>query len=168
MKAGRVLPGVALAATVLLLDQATKTLANALLVLCSDGTVALAPFLDLCLGYNRGVSFGLLANDHPAAPWVLAAVAGFVAIVLFVWMLRAGSGWERGAFGLIIGGALGNTTDRLRQGMVTDFIDLHAAGWHWPAFNLADSAIVLGAAILVGRSFLTARQPANDAAGPVS
>ena len=147
MSESRLLPGVALAAGVLLLDQATKALANALL-LPSGGPVTVLPFLDLRLGYNRGVTFGLLATDHAAAPWVLSAAAVLIIVLLFGWMRRTEDRWQRLAVGLVVGGALGNVVDRLRQGMVTDFIDLHAAGWHWPAFNVADAAIVVGAGLL--------------------
>jgi signal peptidase II len=165
MSAGRMLPGAALAAGVLLLDQVTKALANELLNPPSGGPISVTPFFDLRLGYNRGVSFGLLATDHPAAPWVLSGLAVLIVAVLLAWMRRAADGWERFALGLVIGGALGNVADRLRQGMVTDFLDFHVAGWHWPAFNLADGAIVLGAAILLGRSLLEPGRPAAEQEG---
>lgn len=165
MSAGRLLPGAAVAIGVLLLDQATKALANALLMPPSGGPITITSFFDLRLGYNRGVSFGLLSSDHPAAPWVLSALAVLVVAMLLAWMRRAADAWLRSALGLVIGGALGNVADRLRQGMVTDFLDFHVAGWHWPAFNLADSAIVVGAAILLGHSLLVAETPAADQEG---
>lgn len=161
MSANRMLPGAVLAAGVLLLDQVTKALANGLLNPPPGAPVNVTPFLDLRLGYNRGVTFGLLATDHPAAPWALAALAILIVVLLSAWMRRAEDRWQRLALGLVIGGALGNVADRLRRGMVTDFLDFHVAGWHWPAFNLADGAIVLGAAILVGQSLL---EPGRDAA----
>lgn len=159
---GRLLPGIAVAAGVLLLDQATKALASALLMPPAGGPITVTPFFDLRLGYNRGVAFGLLATDHPAAPWALSTLAVLVVALLLAWMRRAPDVPERLALGLAVGGALGNVVDRARQGMVTDFLDFHVAGWHWPAFNIADGAIVLGAAILVGHSLLAPGRRAAD------
>lgn len=162
MSMGRLIPGAAIAFGVLLLDQVTKAFANALLMPPSGGPITITSFLDLRLGYNRGVAFGLFSTDHPAAPWALSALAVFVVVVLYGWMRQAVDAWHRFALGLVAGGALGNVADRLRQGMVTDFLDFHIRGWHWPAFNLADSAITVGAAILVGHSLFAAEQLATD------
>ncbi|MFC7693690.1 signal peptidase II [Paeniroseomonas aquatica] len=107
------------------------------------------PFLDLVLVHNRGVTFGLLASDHPAGRWLLILLTGTITVALLVWLRRAQNRTQAAALGLIIGGALGNLMDRLRHGAVTDFLDFHAQGYHWPAFNLADSGIVLGVALLL-------------------
>jgi len=137
-------------ALILAVDQASKF---AVLALYSPATwpVAVAPFFNLVLVWNRGVSFGLLgANDGELQRWVLVAVALAVAVVLAVWLARGvADAWQRWAFRLIIAGAVGNAIDRVLHGAVVDFLDFHYGGWHWPAFNVADSAIVVGAVLLV-------------------
>ena len=117
-------------------------------------------FLNLTLGYNRGVSFGLLAAESPATPILLSVLAFAVLALMGWWLAKEPRPLHGAAFGLIAGGALGNVADRLRQGAVTDFIDLHLAGYHWPAFNLADTGIFLGAALL----FAAAMRPASGCA----
>ncbi|MCP5933988.1 signal peptidase II, partial [Klebsiella pneumoniae] len=90
-----------------------------------------------------------LASDHPAGRWLLILLTGAVTAGLLVWLTRVQSRLQAAALGLVIGGALGNLVDRLRHGAVTDFLDFHVQGYHWPAFNLADSGIVLGVALLL-------------------
>jgi signal peptidase II len=135
-----------LALVVLVADQLTKQLALAWIA--PTEPIAVLPFLNLVLVWNRGVSFGLLgAHGLPAFAFVLVSLA--IATGLLVWLWRERHAATALALGAIIGGAVGNVIDRLIHGAVVDFIDLHAAGYHWPAFNIADSAIVLGAAGLV-------------------
>lgn len=126
--------GIAIAVSAFLTDQATKAAALAAAPDLAQG-VEILPFFDLVLVHNRGVTFGLLATDHPAG--------------LLVWLVRVQSRLQAAALGLVIGGALGNLVDRLRHGAVTDFLDFHFQGYHWPAFNLADSGIVLGVLLLL-------------------
>jgi signal peptidase II len=97
------------------------------------------------------VSFGLFGgNDGEVQRWLLVAVAVAVATVLMVWLARGvEDAWQRWSFRLIVAGAIGNAIDRILHGAVVDFLDFHYAGWHWPAFNVADSAIVIGALVLV-------------------
>ena len=140
--------GLATASLAFALDQATKGWALAGLA-DPPRVVPVTPFFDLALGRNRGVSFGLLSAEHPAAPWLLSALALAVVAGLVVWAARDRRPWTAPPVGLVAGGALGNVADRLRHGAVTDFLDFHAAGHHWPAFNLADAAIVAGVALLV-------------------
>lgn len=111
--------------------------------------IVVTPFFNLVLAWNRGVSFSLFRSDASLAPYLLSAVAVAVVIALLVWLGRQHRFWPALGIGLVIGGALGNVIDRLRHGAVVDFLDFHAAGWHWPAFNLADSAITIGVAVLV-------------------
>ncbi|MET3352823.1 signal peptidase II [Xanthobacter autotrophicus] len=111
--------------------------------------IPVTSYFNLVLGWNRGVSFGLLSADHPAMPWLLASLALAVIVGLVVWMTRAQRPGTTAAVGFIAGGALGNVVDRLRHGAVTDFLDFHVAGYHWPSFNLADSAIFAGVALLL-------------------
>jgi signal peptidase II len=101
------------------------------------------------MGWNTGVSFGLFASDGVLGRWLLPAFAAVVVVGLLVWLWRTESRWTGIALGLIMGGAVGNLVDRVRYGAVADFLDLHLAGYHWPAFNAADTGITVGAAMLV-------------------
>lgn len=138
--------GVVAALAACALDQVTKSAVAAHLV--PGDAIPLAPFFNLVLGYNRGVSFGLLSSSDPSTPWLLSGFAAVVILVLAIWLWRSRSRREGAALGLIIGGAAGNVADRIRQGAVTDFLDFHVAGWHWPAFNLADTSIFIGCVAL--------------------
>lgn len=140
--------GLACAVFAFTVDQVTKAAVLAAAPALAEG-VEVLPFFDLVLVHNRGVTFGLLASHHPAGRWLLILLTSAISIGLLVWLMRAQSRTQAAALGLIIGGALGNLVDRLRQGAVTDFLDFHAQGYHWPAFNLADSGIVLGVALLL-------------------
>lgn len=142
----------AVAASALVLDQASKwwILTH---VMQPPRIIPVTPFFNLVLGWNRGVSFGLFAVGAEIGAWFLPALALAIVAGLAVWLWRTESGLVAGALGLIVGGALGNVVDRLRfDGAVADFLDLHAFGYHWPAFNVADSAITVGAMILVAES----------------
>jgi len=97
---------------------------------------------------NNGISFGLFDN-FSNAKIIFAVLQGSIALVLLFFMITAKHFYLTIAFSLIIGGAFGNVIDRLHNGGVTDFIDFHIAGYHWPAFNLADSVIFIGVAILL-------------------
>lgn len=115
--------------------------------------IEVAPFFNLSLGFNRGVSFGMF-GDGTVGPWLLSGLALAIVAFLLRWAARSTSRTEATALGAIVGGALGNVIDRVRQGAVTDFLDFHALGWHWPAFNLADAAIFCGVATLLLHSWL--------------
>ena len=146
-----------------LLDQITKWVI-AEVVMDPPRLIPVAPFFDLTFHRNTGVTFGLFAGGGEAGRWLLAAVAVAVVAVLFVWMARAEKVWVGVALGFINGGALSNVTDRLRHGGVTDFLDFHYAGWHWPSFNLADTAICVGVGLLLLDAFLE-RHPEEASAG---
>ncbi|MBO6782109.1 MAG: signal peptidase II [Alphaproteobacteria bacterium] len=105
-------------------------------------------FFNLVPVWNTGVSFGLL-GDSSTSRWVLVVVALVIVAVLVVWLVRAGGGIVAFALALVIGGALSNVIDRVIYGAVIDFIDIHGFGFHWPAFNLADTTIVVGTALLL-------------------
>jgi signal peptidase II len=139
-------------AGVLVLDQLTKWLIQQSLVF--GQTVPVLPFFNLVLVYNPGAAFSFLSS---ASGWQtgLFIGIGLAASGLIVYLLRrhAYDALFCFALALILGGALGNVIDRLHLGAVVDFLDLHAAGYHWPAFNLADSAITCGAALLIWDSF---------------
>jgi signal peptidase II len=113
------------------------------------GGLRLTPFFNLVMAWNRGVSFGLFDADWPGLPWLLSALALAIVAGLVLWLRKAEGPWLAAALGLIIGGALSNVVDRLVFGAVADFFDFHLAGYHWPAFNMADTAIVVGVGILL-------------------
>ena len=141
--------GIALAAATLVADQATKFWVVYGLKLAPAAVFTLAPFLDLVLTYNRGISYGLIPQDGEFGRGLLVVI-GFAAAALFgLWLARTGSRLVAAALGLLIGGAIGNAIDRALHGAVVDFISLHAMGWRWYVFNLADSAIVAGVAGLL-------------------
>ncbi|MDX2204528.1 MAG: signal peptidase II [Hyphomicrobiaceae bacterium] len=146
----------------MVIDQFTKAWAlDALWPPYSQG-ITLLPALDLRLGFNTGVTFGILAESAASAVWLLVLVKIGVVAFLAHWLWRSTLRLESAALGLIIGGALGNIADRLRIGAVIDFIDAHYAGWHWPTFNMADVAIVCGVTTLI----LVSLRPAHILAKP--
>jgi len=126
------------------IDLATKAWARA--DLRYGEPLEILPFFDLTLGYNRGVAFGLL-ND--AGGVVVLLVTAAISLMFGLWFWREPRSLTRLGLALVLGGALGNFFDRLLRGEVTDFLDVHALGHHWPAFNLADTAITFGAVVLV-------------------
>jgi signal peptidase II len=142
-----------LAGAVVVLDQITKAIA---LEHLAPGVpvVLFDQWLSLTLVMNPGLAFGLLGTVPPAWRWVVAALSLIALLVLARVALRVlpTGGWPgRLAIGLIFGGAVGNLIDRARFGAVVDFVDVYWRGWHWPAFNVADSAITVGVALLALR-----------------
>ncbi len=149
--------GMAVATLVIVLDQLTKWWITAV-VMQPPQRIPVLPFFDLVLTWNRGISFGMFNSGSPYNNWLLSAVALIIVAVLGVWLKRAEAKLTATALGLIIGGAIGNVIDRVHLGAVIDFLDLHLAGYHWPAFNIADSAITIGAILLIGESMFAHRQ----------
>ncbi|MBV8889528.1 MAG: signal peptidase II [Alphaproteobacteria bacterium] len=147
--------GLAAAGGIVLLDQLAKAAVLGFFAAdgCATGYRPLTSFFNLVLTCNRGVSFGLFnsiggdrAGLHDA---VVTVLAGLVVLGLIYWLTRVSGRLLGIAIGLIIGGALGNIIDRVRLGGVVDFLDFHIGAWHWPAFNVADSAICIGVAAMV-------------------
>lgn len=136
-----------LSALITAFDQWTKWLALKHLEFAESATVF--PGLDWTLLYNRGMAFSML-SDGGWQVWFLTIMTAAVGAVIAVWLFRTPRNhrWQAGALALVLGGAVGNLIDRLRFGHVVDFIDVYYGEYHWPAFNIADSAIVVGAAIL--------------------
>jgi signal peptidase II len=153
----RLVPWLALAALVVLVDQLTKIVIERSF---SFGEVRpVTSFFNLVLTYNKGAAFSFLANAGGWQDEFLTAVG--VGASLFIIYLLARHGTQRLfslALALILGGAIGNVIDRIAYGHVIDFLDFHVAGWHWPAFNVADSAIVGGAALLILDELLRVRK----------
>ena len=144
----RSLPWFGLAAAVAAADQLTKLAAVRALVLHEP--VAVLPFVNLTLVHNRGAAFSFLAGAGGWQRWFFIVLTIVIAAAIAAWLARGA--WRRGAtatsLALVLGGAVGNLVDRVRLGYVIDFVDVHAAGWHWPAFNVADAAISCGAVLL--------------------
>ena len=142
-----------LAGLVVLADQAVKALVLARFAL--GERLELAPFFNLVLVYNKGAAFSFLSHASGwQKPLLVAFALAAAAIVSVLILRRPGERLLCSGLALILGGALGNVVDRLRFGQVVDFLDFHAAGWHWPAFNVADSAITIGAALLILEGFV--------------
>jgi signal peptidase II len=137
------------AAAVLVLDQLTKFIAADYLM--QHGELHLMPFLNLVLVHNTGAAFGFLSS---AGGWqniffIAIALAASAFILWMSWRLESKDRLLAIALMLVLGGALGNLLDRLIHGYVIDFIDVYYGTWHWPAFNVADSAITIGAILLI-------------------
>ncbi|MGM0561835.1 MAG: signal peptidase II [Pseudomonadota bacterium] len=137
-----------LAGLIAVLDQATKWFVL-LEVMQPPRIIEVTGFFNLVLTYNRGVSFGLLAGGSPWQPYVLSVISLLIVLALLYWLRQQTNVMMILAVGMVSGGALGNVIDRFIHPGVVDFLDFHYAGWHWPAFNLADSAIVAGVALLL-------------------
>jgi signal peptidase II len=149
--------GLVAAAAVLVLDQLTKWwILDA--VMRPPRVIEVSPFFNVVLVWNRGASFGLFGDGGAWAPWALVALAAAIAAGLGVWLWRTKSRFAALALGLVIGGALGNVVDRLRFGAVVDFLDFHLGSQHWPAFNVADSAITVGVVMLLADSLIVRRR----------
>jgi signal peptidase II len=146
--------GLLLAFLVIVVDQLTKWVVLGPLDL-ANSTIAVTSFFNLVLVWNRGVSFGMFNDAGATGPWILTILALAVVVGLLYWLRQAESRVTLTGLGLVIGGALGNVIDRLRFGAVVDFLDVHMAGYHWPAFNVADAAICVGAGLLLIDSLLS-------------
>ena len=134
---------------VVVLDQATKVWIDSSLQY--NQAVSVLAFFDLRLLYNEGAAWSFLAEAGGWQRWFLSGLAIVVTTILVVWLsrLKQGTSLLAVALALVIGGAVGNVIDRIIYGYVIDFIDIYYNAWHWPAFNIADSAISLGAIILI-------------------
>jgi signal peptidase II len=144
----RVWPWFAVSGVILIADQATKALVLARFA--PGERLEVTGFLNLVLAFNKGAAFSFLAGAGGWQTPLLVTFALVAAVVVSVLLVRSpGRGLFSAGLALILGGAVGNVIDRVRYGHVVDFLDLHAAGWHWPAFNVADSAITVGAALLI-------------------
>src|SRR5262249_31301161 len=138
--------GLGLALLAILLDQISKPLLRDWL---AGGSVRVTSFFNLVSAWNRGVGFSLLVMEGAAGPYILAVAALIIAGGMLVWLWRTPRWLPAAGLGLIIRGALGNVIDRLRYGAVFDFLDFHLADNHFPAFNIADSSLSVGVALLI-------------------
>lgn len=151
-----------LTVVVVALDQWTKVLVENALVY--GERVPVLPIFNLTLAYNPGAAFSFLADAGGWQRWFFTAVAVVASVVILAWLVTLkGQRWVAAALALVLGGALGNLWDRLVHGHVVDFLDFHWSGSHFPAFNIADSAITLGATILILDMFVQWRQERRHA-----
>ena len=144
----------------LVADQASKEVLLRYVLKAGGIVPVIDDLFRLVVVWNPGVSFGILGGDRSLPPWVLSAVAVAVCIGLFLWLRRTSrilTGW---GIGLVMGGAIGNVIDRARWGAVFDFADFHVRQWHWPAFNVADSAIVIGVGLMLLDSLIGEKERA--------
>lgn len=156
--------GFALLAATFVIDQAHKWWMFNVYDITARAPVEITSFFDLVFVKNKGISYGMLAQDGHGGQWALAGFAVLTSLGLWIWLVRGAiNPLIAAALGLIIGGALGNAVDRVVLGGVADFFHFHAYGWSWYVFNLADVAIVAGVAGLLYDSL---RPNRKDAAKP--
>ncbi|MFN3436772.1 MAG: signal peptidase II [Acidovorax sp.] len=150
-------PWLAWAVVILIADQVTKSLILNHYRL-GDSTF-ITSFFNIVRAHNTGAAFSFLSDAGGWQRWLFTGI-GAVATIFIVWQLRAHPGQKLFCFSLasILGGAIGNVVDRLMHGYVVDFLDFHVSGWHFPAFNVADSAITLGAVCLILDELLRVRR----------
>ena len=153
--------GLIIGAAILGLDQLSKWWILTIFHLPERGMAIVLPFFNLAMVWNRGVSFGMFNSGGALGRWLLAIVALVVVGFLLVWLRQAGNRLMAVAIGLIVGGALGNLIDRVRFGAVVDFIELHAAGYAFYVFNVADAAISIGVALLIWDAMFAPRTGAD-------
>jgi signal peptidase II len=166
---------IAIAAMIFVVDQATKHAVLYGLDFLSlpqhEARIEILPFLDFVMVWNLGVSYGLFPASTPFLRWLLVAVAALMSAVLGWWMTRVRDPVLSAALALMLGGALGNMVDRIIYGAVADFVLLHAFGYQWYVFNVADTAITLGVAlmawdVIVGQDGLLKPGGPRKGAGP--
>ncbi len=138
------------------LDQGTKLFLYFVFDLATKSPLKVLPVMDFVLTWNRGISYGMFQQDSAAGQWVLFGIKIAAVVFLWGWLSQAGTRLTALALGLIIGGALGNAVDRLLHGAVLDFVHLHTPnyGLNWYVFNLSDTAIVAGVALLLYESLI--------------
>lgn len=137
---------------VFILDQLSKWII--LNLMNPPQVIPVTPFFNLVLVWNRGVSFGLLRAGSLWQTLLLAGMACLIVGILYLWSKKIKDGLSLWAISFIMGGAIGNVLDRVRYGAVVDFLDFYVGSWHWPAFNVADSGIVIGVGLLILQEFL--------------
>jgi signal peptidase II len=152
MSAARI--GLWTALATLILDQASKLYTLFVYDLPVREPVRLAPFLDLIVVWNRGISYGMFQQSTDLGRWILIVVSLAAALALSLWIRRAEGRLLAASLGLIVGGAIGNAIDRVAYGAVFDFIHIHVGSFSWYVFNVADAAIVAGVAGLLYDSFV--------------
>ncbi len=152
--------GLLIAALVTIVDQLSKFWLVAALRDLGQA-LEIAPFFNLVMVWNSGISFGLLPSSG-VARWLLVAVSLAITVALLIWLKKAERMLLALAIGALIGGAVGNIIDRVYYGAVADFFDIHLFGYHWPAFNIADSAITIGVVLILYDGFFARAGKSKD------
>lgn len=149
-----------LALFVTFLDQLSKYI---ILTYVDFGEVInIIPFLNITLTHNYGAAFGLLANESGWQIWAFLSIAIFVSLAILIWLkfsIKQNKSLESFSLMLVLGGAIGNVIDRFFRGFVVDFIDFYIQDWHWYTFNISDTAICIGAALLIVDIFILRHKP---------
>jgi signal peptidase II len=154
--------GLGIAVLTVAVDQAHKAWMLGIYQIQHKGRVAVTPFLDLVFVRNTGISYGLLLQDTRQGQWLLAGFAGIAVAAMACWLARGvTTRLVAGSLGLVMGGAASNAIDRLALGGVADFFSLHALGYYWYVFNIADVAIVAGVLGLLYDSLVPSRKDAS-------
>ena len=144
---------------ILVTDQITKWLV--LVHVAPIWPIKITEFFNLVLVWNTGVSFGMFNDGGDLGRWLLIGLALIISGMVARWLYAEQSRFMGFAYVIIIAGAIGNVIDRIRFGAVVDFLDVHVGGYHWPAFNVADSAIVIGALLIAFNLFTGDSSPDN-------
>ncbi len=124
-------------------------------------SVEILPFFDLVTVWNQGVSFGLFADDSPYTLWMLIGLTSIIALGMIFWLMKATNRFLAIGLGCVIGGAIGNIIDRIRFGAVFDFLDFYVGNYHWPAFNISDGCITIGAILILLEGFIVKSEEKN-------
>lgn len=120
--------------------------------------MTVTPFFNLVSVMNKGISFSLFNSGQKATVWALTLISLAIIIGVVVWLYREKNRWTKLALCLVLGGAVGNVLDRLRFGAVVDFLDFHIGTYHWPAFNVADTAVCIGVFIIIVQSIFSKKK----------
>ena len=144
-------PWLFISGVVIVLDQLSKWLV--IHAMPDESVVSLLPFLNMIVSFNTGASFGFLDHSSGWHVYMLSLISAFISVILIRWLMRIPrhDWWVALPVSLVLGGAIGNLIDRLHYGFVIDFIDFHVKSWHYATFNIADSAVCIGAVWLVIR-----------------
>lgn len=151
--------GLIIAVISIVLDQISKHI-----ILLNFGETSrliseITSFFNIVLVWNHGISFGMFSNHPEWVPLILLGVTLAITIALIIWLAKAERRITSAALGLVIGGAIGNIIDRIIYGAVVDFLDFSIAGYHWPAFNIADASIFIGVVLLLIETII---EPKNN------
>ena len=151
-----------LSVLIIIADLWTKSWASNNLTLYTSQEIT--NWLNFHLAHNRGAAFSFLHGADGWQRWFLSSVSAVVSVILIFWLWQTPQRCKRQALAisLVLGGAIGNLVDRLRLGYVVDFIDVHYQGWHWPAFNVADSAITVGVVLLILDGLIPWKRPETE------
>jgi len=139
--------GLVVAIIAVSLDQINKWYMLDIVDMMSGQTIHYNDYLDIVMVWNQGISFGLFQNEY--SQYIFSALSSVIIIILLIWLKKADRQFMAIAIGFIIGGAIGNIIDRTTYGAVADFYYFHLGDYYWPAFNIADSTIFIGAAMLI-------------------